>query len=73
MAAKEISVNPNDKTINIFMDDTTVNEIKSLLKHFVELDDYEVFIHNPNQSTDLIEVYYGNIQIDNLYKVNEAF
>ena len=55
------------------MDDTTVNEIKSLLKHFVGIDDYEVFIRNPNQSTDLIEVYEGNIQIDNLYKVNETF
>ena len=69
MVGKEINIDPKEKTINIFVDDITILEIKDILKHFVGLDDYEVFIHNPLQSTDLIDIYNGNVMVDNLYKI----
>jgi len=69
MVAKQINIDPKEKTINIFVDDVTTSEIKSMLNHFVGMDDYEVFIHNPKQSIDLIDVYPGNVMIDNLYKI----
>jgi len=69
MAAESININPVEKTIDINISDTTVNEIKEILNHFKNMEDYEIFIHNPNQSTDLIDVYVGNIMIDNLYKI----
>ncbi len=70
MVGKEINIDPKEKTINILVDDITILEIKGILKHFVGLDDYEVFIHNPFQSTDLIDIYNGNVMVDNLYKIN---
>ena len=69
MPAKQINVDPKEKKIDIFVDDTTVNEVKEILKHFGNLEDYEIHIHNPEQSTDLIDVYKGYVSIDNLYKV----
>ena len=53
----------------MFVDDITISEIKELVKHFVGMDDYEILIHNPKQSTDLIAIYEGNVLVDNLYKI----
>ena len=69
MVAKQINIDPKEKTINVFVDDITISEIKELVKHFVGMDDYEILIHNPNQSTDLIAIYDGNVSVDNLYKI----
>ena len=69
MAEKQISIDPKAKTINIFVDDITISEIKELVKHFVGMDDYEILIHNPKQSTDLIAIYEGNVIVDNLYEI----
>ena len=69
MAAKQINIDPKEKTINVFVDDITISEIKELVKHFVGMDDYEILIHNPKQSTDLIAIYEGNVLVDNLYKI----
>ena len=69
MLAKQINIDPKEKTINVFVDDITIYEIKELGKHFVGMDDYEILIHNPKQSTDLIAIYEGNVSVDNLYKL----
>ena len=69
MEGREINIYPKEKTINIFVDDITISEIKELVKHFVGMDDYEILIHNPKQSTDLIAIYDGNVSVDNLYKI----
>ena len=69
MKSKQININPKEKAINIFVDDITISEIKELVKHFVGMDDYEILIHNPKQSTDLIAIYEGNVLVDNLYKI----
>ena len=69
MIAKQINIDPKEKTINVFVDDITISEIKELVKHFVGMDDYEILIHNPKQSTDLIAIYEGNVLVDNLYKL----
>ena len=69
MAAKQININPKEKAVDIFVDDITISEIKELVKHFVGMDDYEILIHNPKQSTDLIAIYEGNVLVDNLYKI----
>ena len=69
MIAKQINIDPKEKTINIFVDDITISEIKELVKHFVGMDDYEILIHNPEQSTDLIAIYEGNVIVDNLYEI----
>ena len=69
MVAKQINIDPREKTVDVFVDDITVDEIKELVKHFVGMDDYEILIHNPKQSTDLIAIYEGNVLVDNLYKI----
>lgn len=69
MVAKQINIDPKEKTINIFVDDITISEIKELVKHFIGMDDYEILIHNPKQSTNLIAIYEGNVLVDNLYKI----
>ena len=69
MVVKQINIDPKEKTINIFVDDITISEIKELVKHFVGMDDYEILIHNPKQSTDLIAIYEGNVIVDNLYEI----
>lgn len=69
MVGKQINIYPKEKTINVFVDDITISEIKELVKHFVGMDDYEILIHNPKQSTDLIAIYEGNVIVDNLYEI----
>ena len=69
MVAKQINIDPKEKTVDVFVDDITISQIKELVKHFVGMDDYEILIHNPKQSTDLIAIYEGNVLVDNLYKI----
>jgi len=57
MVGKQININPKEKTVDIFVDDITVDEIKEHLKRFKNMSDYEFRIHNPQQTTDLISVY----------------
>ena len=69
MVDKEININPKEKTVDIFVDDITIDELKDVLSHFKEMDDYEFRIHNPQQTTSLISVYEYDVVIDNLYKI----
>lgn len=69
MRSKQININPKEKTVDIFVDDITVDEIKEHLKRFKNMSDYEFRIHNPQQTTDLISVYEYDVIIDNLYKI----
>ena len=71
MVGKEININPKEKTIDIFVDDITIDELKDVLSHFKEMDDYEFRVHNPQQTTSLISEYIGSVLIDKLYKINE--
>jgi len=70
MEAKQISIDPKERTVEIFVDDVTINELKTILRQFKGMSDYEFIVHNPNQTTDLIDVYKANVLIDNLYKTN---
>ena len=69
MVGKEISINPKEKTVDIFVDDITIDELNGVLNHFSGMDDYEFRIHNPQQTTSLISGYIGNVLIDKLYKL----
>ena len=69
MIGKEINIDPKEKTVDIFVDDITVDEMKEHLNHFKNMSDYEFMIHNPRQTTDLISVYEYDVLIDNLYKI----
>ena len=69
MIGKEINIDPKEKTVDIFVDDITIKELSDIINHFHGMNDYEFRIHNPNQSTNLIHEYYGNVLIDNLYKI----
>lgn len=70
MVGKQINIDPKEKTVEIFVDDITILELKDTLKHFSGLNDYTFIIHNPLQSTCLIDVYENDVEIDNL-KINE--
>ena len=69
MIGKQINISPKEKTVDIFVDDITVEQLKDILKDFKGMDDYEFKIHNPKQSTNLVSTYNGNIIIDKLYKI----
>ena len=69
MTGKQINISPKERTVDIFVDDITVDEIKWHLNHFKNMSDYEFRIHNPQQTTDLISVYECDVLIDNLYKI----
>ena len=69
MVGKEININPKEKSVDVFVDDITINELKDILNHFKGMDDYEFRIHNLQQTTDLISVYEYDVIIDNLYKI----
>ena len=69
MVGKQINISPKEKTVDIFVDDITIDELKDVLNHFSGMDDYEFRIHNPEQTTDLISEYNGNVIIDKLYKI----
>ena len=57
MVGKQINIDPKEKTVDIFVDDITTDELKGVLNHFKGMDDYEFIIHNPQQTTCLIDVY----------------
>ena len=69
MVGKQININPKEKTVDIFVDDIKVDEIKEHLKRFKNMSDSEFRIHNSQQTTDLISVYEYDVIIDNLYKI----
>ena len=69
MTEKQINISPEERTVDIFADDITVDEIKEHLNHFKNMSDYEFRVHNPRQTTDLISVYEYDVLIDNLYKI----
>ena len=70
MVAKQINIDPKEKTINVFVDDITISEIKELVKHFVEMDDYEILIHN---SFEKILEYFNQIKDNSKQQVSLFF
>lgn len=73
MNIEKIAINVNNRDIDVFTDDISFEQIKLVLKELSKLTMFEIDeikIHNKNQTTDLINVYDGNVIIDNLYKVN---
>ena len=69
MIGKQINIDPKEKTVDIFVDDITVDELRDILGHFNGMEDYEFHIHNPGQTIELISSYNGNVIIDKLYKI----
>ena len=75
MYIEKIIINVNDRDIDVFTDDISFEQIKLVLKELSKLTMFEIDeikIHNKNQTTDLVNVYDGNVIIDNLYKVNNG-
>lgn len=62
----DINIDPNSKTIDVYVNNISISKLKQVVSRFKSLKDYEVLIHNPNQTTNLIDVYEGNVSIDNL-------
>lgn len=62
----DINIDPNSKTIDVYVNNISISKLKQVVSRFKSLSDYEIFIHNPNQTTNLIDVYEGNVSIDNL-------
>jgi hypothetical protein len=69
MAGRETTINVDEKTIDITVDDISKSELKDLLSNYRHLNGYKIMVHNKKQSTDLIDVYEGDVNIDNLYKM----
>lgn len=61
-----IVINPKTKEVHIYSKTITKDRIRSISENYRSLNDYEIIIHNPEQKEDLIDVYEGNINIDNL-------
>lgn len=75
MNIEKIVINVNNRDIDVFTDDISFEQIKLVLKELSKLTMFEIDeikIHNKNQTTDLVNVYDGNVIIDNLYKVNNG-
>ena len=75
MNIEKITINVNNRDIDVFTDDISFEQIKLVLKELSKLTMFEIDeikIHNKNQTTDLVNVYDGNVIIDNLYKVNNG-
>lgn len=75
MNIEKIAINVNSRDIDVFTDDINFEQIKLVLKELSKLTMFEIDeikIHNKNQTTDLVNVYDGNVIIDNLYKVNNG-
>lgn len=75
MNIEKIAINVNNRDIDVFTDDISFEQIKLVLKELSKLTMFEIDeikIHNKNQTTDLVNVYDGNVIIDNLYKVNNG-
>lgn len=61
-----IIINPKTKEVHVYSKTITKDRIKSISENYRSLNDYEIIIHNPEQKDDLIDVYEGNINIENL-------
>ena len=61
-----IIINPKTKEVHVYSKTITKDRIRSISENYRSLNDYEIIIHNPEQKEDLIDVYEGNINIDNL-------
>ena len=57
------------KHVDIYIGDINVTELKIILKDLSNKGYSNVSVHNRDQTTNLIDVYEGNIEIDNLYKI----
>ena len=73
MVGKQINIDPKEKTVDIFVDDITINELKDVLNHFNGMEDYEFRVHNPQQTTSLFYTYNGNVSIDKLMPDRKFF
>lgn len=62
----DITIDPKTKEIHIYSKTITKDKIRNISKNYRSLSDYEIFIHNPDQKDGLIDVYEGNINIENL-------
>ena len=62
----DIVINPKTKEVHVYSKTITKERIKSIVNNYRNLTDYEICIHNPEQKESLIDVYEGNILIDNL-------
>ena len=62
-------INPKDKHVDIYISDITITELKNILKDLSNKGYDNISVHNRDQTTNLIDVYEGNIEIDNLYKI----
>lgn len=61
-----IIINPKTKEVHVYSKTITKDRIKSISENYRSLNDYEIIIHNPEQKDDLIDVYEGNVNIENL-------
>ena len=62
----DIVINPKTKEVHVYSKTITKERIKNISNNYRNLKDYEIYIHNPEQKDNLIDVYEGNILIDNL-------
>lgn len=65
----QTKINPKNKHVDIYVGNVTVTELKVILKDLSNKGYDNVSVHNRKQTTDLIDVYEGNVTIDNLYKL----
>jgi len=61
-----INIDPKAKEIHVYTKTITRDKIKNIASNYRNLNDYEIFIHNPEQVESLIDTYEGNVLIDNL-------
>lgn len=62
----DIRIDPKTKEVHVYSRTITKDRIKSISKNYASLGNYEIIIHNPDQVENLIDVYEGNINIENL-------
>jgi hypothetical protein len=62
----DIVIDPKTKEVHVYSKTITKERIKSIVNNYRNLTDYEICIHNPEQKDSLIDVYEGNVLIDNL-------
>ena len=62
----DIVINPKTKEVHVYSKTITKDKIRSISNNYRNLVDYEICVHNPEQKESLIDVFEGNILIDNL-------
>lgn len=62
----DIRIDPKTKEVNVFSKTITKDKIHSICKNYGSLVDYSIKIHNPEQKECLMDVYEGDVLIDNL-------